>query len=73
MNGTDTRLAPDAVGKLLLTEAETSQMLSISPRTLFALRKAGKISASKIGSRVNYHINEVRRFAAGSVGESVKV
>ena len=53
MSDRNEALPLDISGKLLLTESETSRMLSICPRTLFALRKAGKISASKIGSRLN--------------------
>lgn len=61
------------MARLLLTESQTADMLSVCPRTLFALRKAGRITASKIGARVLYHIDEVKRFAAGSVGQAIKV
>ncbi|MEX1231286.1 MAG: helix-turn-helix domain-containing protein [Planctomycetaceae bacterium] len=49
--------------KLLLSQREAAQMLSISPRTLFSLTKAGKLPSIRIGSGgVRYAVDDLRRF-----------
>lgn len=40
--------------RLLWPEAHAAKMLSVSPRTLFAYRTAGRIPFLKIGGRVLY-------------------
>ena len=52
--------------KLAYSERDAATLLSISPRTLFSLRKEGKVRAVKIGNRVIYPREELKRFLAGS-------
>ena len=68
----DETLSPLAF-RLLYTESDTAKLLSICPRSLYTLRGSGAIAASKIGSRVLYHIDEIRRFAAESVGKTISI
>jgi hypothetical protein len=58
--------------KLAVSETEAGLMLGVSGRTVFALRKQGKIRAVKIGSgmqaRVLYPISELKRFLEAGNG-----
>ena len=47
---------------LAYNEQEAARLLSISPRTLFSLRKEGKVRAVKVGNRVVYSRDELLRF-----------
>lgn len=46
----------------LLTEKQVSQILQCCEKTVFTLRKAGKIRAVKMGKAVRYTPSEVDRF-----------
>ena len=39
---------------LLVSEREAGRLLGVTPRTVFALRRAGELPAVKIGARVLY-------------------
>ncbi len=52
--------------RLAYNEQEAAQLLSISPRTLFTLRKEGKVRAIKVGNRVIYSRDELLRFLNSS-------
>ena len=52
--------------QLAYSEQEAAGLLGISPRTLFTLRKEGKVRAVKIGKRVVYSREELQRFLASS-------
>ena len=52
--------------QLAYSEQDAAKLLSISPRTLFTLRKEGKVRAVKVGNRVIYSREELKRFLAGS-------
>jgi len=47
---------------LLFTEREAARMLSISPRTLWALAACGEIRTVKIGAAKRYPLVELRRW-----------
>jgi len=55
---------------LAVSEREAGRLLGLTSRTLFSLRKAGKLKAVKIGdgpkSRVLYAMDELRRFIAST-------
>ncbi len=61
--GTDSSIA-NTNKRLLVCEGEAAQILGISPRTLFDLRKAKQVPAARIGSRVLYRIADLEEFAA---------
>lgn len=46
----------------LLDEKAAARKLGVCPRTLFALRKAGKIAHIRIGKRVLYSPKHLERF-----------
>jgi len=52
--------------QLAYSEQDAAGLLGISPRTLFTLRKEGKVRAVKIGKRVIYSREELQRFLASS-------
>jgi excisionase family DNA binding protein len=45
---------------LLLSEAEAARTLGISPRTLFTMRKDGRIPFVRLGHRVLYNPRSLR-------------
>ncbi len=55
--------------QLAYSEQEAAKLLSISPRTLFTLRKEGKVRAVKVGNRVIYSREELKRFLAAGCDE----
>lgn len=56
--------------KLMVTQQEAARMLSISERTLYALRKSGRVRAVRLTSGgLRYSVAELRRFAEGEVGD----
>ena len=65
-------LGYDATGELpehqqlAYSEQDAAGLLGISPRTLFTLRKEGKVRAVKIGKRVIYPREELQRFLTSS-------
>lgn len=48
--------------RITLTEKDVAQMLGVSDRTVWQLRKDGKIRCIKIGASVRYTRAEVDRF-----------
>lgn len=52
--------------QLAYNEQEAARLLSISPRTLFTLRKEGNVRAVKVGNRVVYSRDELLRFLNSS-------
>lgn len=52
--------------RLAYSEAESAQLLGISVRTLFDLRKQGRIGYVPIGTRVIYPVKELQRFLDAS-------
>lgn len=62
--------APFAPPKLMVTQQEAARMLSISERTLYTLRKSGRLRAVRLTSGgLRYSVAELRRFAEGEVGD----
>ena len=57
--------APDA---LLIGARDAARRLSISERTLFTLTKAGTIPSVRIGGRVLYSVESLRRMIAEQGG-----
>lgn len=55
---------PDLSQKLLLTEKEAAEMLSVSIRTLYSLRKSGRIPYVKFGKggRPRYWRKDLEKF-----------
>jgi excisionase family DNA binding protein len=59
----DTPLVNDLAGKLLLTEKEAARLLSVSTRTLWSLRAAGKIPYVRIAATgIRYSRDDLIRF-----------
>ena len=58
----------DADTRLLLNERDAAKMLSISPRTLWSLRAAGKISCVRIGAAVRYSVSDLQDFIRSQTG-----
>lgn len=54
-----------ALERLLLTPAETSKALSISPRKLWAITASGEIPHLKIGRSVRYSVDDLRAWIDG--------
>ena len=53
----------DPSAKLLLTEVEAAKLLSISPRSLWSLRRAGRIRFIRIGTAgIRYSHDHLREF-----------
>jgi excisionase family DNA binding protein len=57
-------VAPDGGIRLLLSPREAAAALSISERTLWALTKAGRIRAVRIGRSVRYHVADLEAYIA---------
>ena len=51
----------------LLSQREAARYLGISTRYLWTLRTTGKLPYLKIGNRVKYRIDDLRRWAAEQV------
>ncbi len=51
---------------LLIDEREAARLLGVCPRTIFSLRRAGKIRAIQIGSSVRYEVADLRHFVAAA-------
>lgn len=47
---------------LAVNERQAAELLGISPRMLWAIRASGQIRAVRIGRRVVYGVDELRRF-----------
>jgi excisionase family DNA binding protein len=47
---------------LLVSEREAGRLLGVTPRTVFALRRAGELPAVKIGARVLYPLAALEQF-----------
>jgi excisionase family DNA binding protein len=48
--------------RILLTEGETAKALRLSIRTVYDLRKGGKLPAVHIGRAVRYDLRDVQAF-----------
>jgi len=48
--------------RLLVTEREAAEMLSISPRSLWSLAASNQIPRCKVGRSVRYSIEDLREF-----------
>ena len=53
---------PEKVERLAVSASEAAKMLSLSPRTLHQLTKDGEIRAKRVGRKLLYGIDELRRF-----------
>ncbi len=51
----------------LLSQREAAQFLGVSTRYLWTLRTTGKLPFLKVGNRVKYRIEDLRRWAAEQV------
>ena len=49
--------------RILLTSREAAHRLSVSERTLFQLRKEGRIPAVQFGRNIRYHLDDLDAFA----------
>jgi len=54
------QIEPLAVGA-----KEAARLLSISERSLWTLTKDGKIHAARVGRKLLYSVDELRRFVSG--------
>jgi excisionase family DNA binding protein len=52
------------VPRLLLSEVEAGKALGVSSRTVFSLRKAGKLASVSIGTRRLYSVADLEAFIA---------
>lgn len=50
--------------EILISEREAAKRMSISTKTLFNLRRAGRLAGVKIGARVLYSPDVLAEFAA---------
>lgn len=53
---------PRRIERLTVGASEASEMLGISPRTLWSLTKTGQIPSIRAGRRVLYPIDGLRKF-----------
>jgi len=53
-------MTPNTLPQLLIDARDAARLLSISPRTLWSLTKAGKIPVVRIGRRVLYATDTLR-------------
>ena len=51
----------------LLSQREAAQFLGVSTRYLWTLRTTGKLPYIRVGNRVKYRIEDLRRWAAEQV------
>ena len=59
-------MADVITANMLLTESEAAKILRICPRTVFSLRKTGKLKWVKIGRQVRYTFEEIKRYIRDS-------
>jgi hypothetical protein len=62
-------ITPQTIEPLAIGERDAAKLIGLCPRSLFSLRRQGKIAAIKIGGaggkgRVLYPLAELRRFVA---------
>ena len=50
------------VERLTVDTSEAAKMIGVSPKTIFNLTRSGKLQCKRIGRRVLYAIDELRRF-----------
>lgn len=62
---------PDAVSKLLVSEAEAAKLLGLCPRTLFALRQQGRLRFLRVGRVIRYSVADLREFIAAETARAV--
>jgi excisionase family DNA binding protein len=56
--------------KLLITEREAAELLSVSERTLFNLRRAGEIDAVQLRGCVRYSVAALQEYIAKQAGSA---
>jgi len=64
MSATPSKPANEPVAISLFTRADALAILKIGETTLFWLQRTGKLKPIRIGSRVLFNANEIRRIAA---------
>lgn len=62
MSNSDDKLDPfsSQQDKILVNAATAAEMLSISPKHLFLLTKAGKVPSERVGNRRLYSVSKLR-------------
>lgn len=53
---------PAPIERLTASVAEAAEMLGVSERTVYNLTKSGRLPHKKIGTRILYSIDGLRRF-----------
>ena len=53
---------PYSIERLTVNVAEAAEMLGVSARTVFQLTKANKLPPKRLGNRVVYSIEALKRF-----------
>ena len=51
--------APQSTDRLLVSQREAARLLSISERTLFALRERGELACVRVGPRILYSVQDL--------------
>jgi hypothetical protein len=54
----------DDLTPMLVAEREAGRLLGVCPKTVFNLRKAGELTAVKIGTRTLYDVSDLKAFIA---------
>lgn len=60
----------DQAESLLITEIEAGHLLGCSGRTVYELRKQGKLKAVRVGGLVKYARTEIERFINDQMDEA---
>jgi excisionase family DNA binding protein len=67
--GPPPKKAESAVERLTASTVEAAKMIGVSPGMIAKLTRQGKLTGKKIGRRVLYSIQELRRFIDGDQTE----
>ncbi|MBN1489762.1 MAG: helix-turn-helix domain-containing protein [Phycisphaerae bacterium] len=62
MKPTDLQTKPNDPPRLALSPREAAKALSISERTLWTMTKSGRVPHTRIGARVVYPVDALRRW-----------
>ncbi len=57
---------PDSDAPRLYSIRETCERLHVCPKTLWGLRRAGRLRAVKIGTSIRFDATDIRRFIEAS-------
>jgi len=60
------------IERLAVDVGEAARMLGVSPRTLWTWKKIGKVTFVKIGRRVLYPIDGLRKLVNGGIPDAVE-